>query len=109
MNQKILLKALKYIASLSFACAILYLLFKNQDLTKLVEELQKVDEKWVIFSMIFGGWAIVNRGLRWVVLIEALGYKSSKWNSVSAVAVLYFTNLLFLGQEKFQDVQHFHG
>jgi hypothetical protein len=69
------------------------LLFKNQDLAKLVEELQKVDGKWVILSMIFGGWAIVNRGLRWVVLIEALGYKSSKLNSVSAVAVLYFTNL----------------
>ena len=93
MNQKRLLKVLKYIASLSFAGVILYILFKNQDLAKLVEELQKVDGKWVILSMIFGGWAIVNRGLRWVVLIDALGYKSSKWNSVSAVAVLYFTNL----------------
>ena len=93
MNQKRLLKALKYIASVSFAGTILYLLFKNQDLAKLIDELQKVDGKWVILSMIFGGWAIVNRGLRWVVLIDALGYKSSKWNSVSAVAVLYFTNL----------------
>ena len=43
--------------------------------------------------MIFGGWSIVNRGLRWIVLIDALGYKSSKWNSVSAVAFSYFTNL----------------
>jgi uncharacterized protein (TIRG00374 family) len=47
----------------------------------------------VILSMIFGGWAYVNRGLRWIVLIDALGYKSSKINSVSAVSVGYFTNM----------------
>ena len=93
MNKKRFLKILKYTASAAFAFGILYLLFKNQDLPKLIEEIQKVDITWVILSMIFGGWAIINRGLRWVVLIEALGYKSSKWNSVSAVAILYFTNL----------------
>ena len=43
--------------------------------------------------MVFGGWAIVNRGLRWIVLIDALGYKSSKSNAVAAVSILYFTNL----------------
>ena len=93
MNKKVLLKVLKYIASLGLAFGILYLLFKNQDPVKLVEEIQKVDGKWVVLSMIFGGWAYVSRGLRWIVLIDALGYKSSKWNSISAVSVGYFTNM----------------
>jgi len=93
MKKKPLFKILKYIASLGFAFGILYLLFKNQDPIQLIEEIKKVDVKWVILSMIFGGWAIVNRGLRWIVLIDALGYKSSKSNAIAAVSVLYFTNL----------------
>jgi len=86
-------KWLKYLASLAFGLTIIYFLFKNQDPVKLIEEIQKVDVKWVVLSMIFGGWAIVNRGLRWVVLIDALGYKSSKRNAIASVAILYFTNL----------------
>ena len=93
MNKNILLKIIKYIASLGFAFGILYLLFKNQDPIQLVAEIQKVDGEWVILSMIFGGWAYVSRGFRWIVLIDALGYKSSKLNSVSAVSVGYFTNM----------------
>jgi len=93
MIKKVFLKILKYIASLGFAFGILYLLFQNQDPIKLVEEIQKVDGWWVVLSMIFGACAIVNRGLRWIVLFDALGYKSSKWNSISAVSIGYFTNL----------------
>ena len=93
MSKKAFLKILKYIASLAFAFGIIYLLFKNQDPVKLIEEIKKVDGRWVVLSMIFGGWACVSRGLRWIILIDALGYKSSKWNSISAVSVGYFTNL----------------
>jgi len=93
VNKKIILKILKYITSLGFAIGILYLLFKNQDPVQLVEEIQKVDGKWVVLSMVFGGWAYVSRGLRWIVLIDALGYSSTKLNSVAAVSVGYFTNM----------------
>jgi uncharacterized protein (TIRG00374 family) len=84
---------LKYIASLSFAGLIIYILFRNQDPVALVEKILEVEFGWVILSMIFGGWAYVNRGIRWIVLINALGYKSSKINSVAAVSVGYFTNM----------------
>jgi hypothetical protein len=39
MNKKVLLKVLKYSASLGLAFGILYLLFKNQDPVMLVEEI----------------------------------------------------------------------
>ena len=93
MNKKIIFKILKYIASLVFAFGIIYLLFKNQDPVQLINEIQKVDGKWVFLSMLFGGWAYVSRGLRWIVLIDALGYNSTKVNSISAVSVGYFTNM----------------
>jgi uncharacterized protein (TIRG00374 family) len=93
VNKKTLFKILKYIASLGFAFGVLFFLFKNQDPVQLLSEIQKVDGRWVLLSMIFGAWAYVSRGLRWIVLIDALGYKSSKLNSVAAVSVGYFTNM----------------
>tara|TARA_B100001758_G_scaffold105218_1_gene90158 strand:- start:77213 stop:78241 length:1029 start_codon:yes stop_codon:yes gene_type:complete len=84
---------LKYLLSFGVAFGLLHLLFKNQDPLNLIQEIKKVNGKWIILSMIFGGWAYVSRGLRWIVLIDALGYKSSKWNSISAVSIGYFTNL----------------
>ena len=92
-NKKISFVILKYVASLSFAGFIIYLLFRNQDPIALIEKISEVEFVWVILSMIFGGWAYVNRGLRWIVLIDALGYNSSKMNSVSSVSVGYFTNM----------------
>tara|TARA_B100001142_G_scaffold85490_1_gene86856 strand:+ start:4949 stop:5974 length:1026 start_codon:yes stop_codon:yes gene_type:complete len=93
MKRTVLLNIVKYIFSFGFAFGILYLLFKDQDPLNLIEETKQVNGKWIILSMIFGGWAYVSRGLRWIVLIDALGYKSSRWNSISAVSIGYFTNL----------------
>ena len=87
------LKILKYGASFAFAFAILYMLFQHQNPVKLFEEIRKVEISWVILSMIFGALAYVSRGLRWIVLIDSLGYKSSKMNSISAVSIGYFTNM----------------
>jgi uncharacterized protein (TIRG00374 family) len=93
MKKGVIWKILKYAASLLLAAIILYFLFKNQDPIQLAKEIQKVDAKWVVFSMLFGASAYVIRGLRWLILIEAMGYQSSKKNSISAVSIGYFTNL----------------
>jgi len=92
-KKNIPLVILKYIASLSFAGLIIYFLFRNQDPAALIEKISEVEIGWVFLSIICGGWAYINRGMRWIVLIDALGYKSSKLNSISAVSVGYFTNL----------------
>ena len=92
-NANYFLKLLKYVVSFAFAFFILYFLFRNQDPIKLIEEIRKVDTKWVILSMIFGAWAYVSRGLRWIVLIDSLGYNSTKMNSITSVSVGYFTDL----------------
>ena len=87
-----ILNLVKILFSFAFMVFILYYFFgKNSESLK--RDLLKIDYIYVIISMIFGAWAYVNRGLRWIVLIDALGYKASKINSVSAVSVGYFTNL----------------
>ena len=92
-KDSLLLNILKYSVSFVFAFAIIYVLFQHQNPIQLFEEIQKVEMGWVFLSMIFGAWAYVSRGLRWIVLIDALGYKSSKINSIASVSVGYFTNL----------------
>ena len=92
-KKNITLVILKYITSLSFAGLIIYFLFRNQDPTSLIEKISEVEIGWVFLSIICGGWAYINRGIRWIFLIDALGYKSSKLNSISSVSIGYFTNL----------------
>ena len=93
MNRKSIFNSIKVIFSFAFMAFILYYFFgKNSDSLQR-DLLKEVDYLYVFLSMLFGGWAYVNRGLRWIVLIDALGFKTSKINSVSAVSVGYFTNL----------------
>jgi len=93
MNRKSIFNSIKVIFSFAFMAFILYYFFgKNSDSLQR-DLLKEVDYLYVFLSMLFGGWAYVNRGLRWIILIDALGFKTSKINSVSAVSVGYFTNL----------------
>ena len=83
---------IKVILSLAFMSFILYYIYgKNPESLK--RDLHLVNYKFVLFSFIFGAWAYINRGLRWLILIDALGYKTSKINSIAAVSAGYFTNL----------------
>lgn len=70
---------------------IYYLFGKNPESLK--RDLLLVNYKYVILSIIFGGLAYISRGIRWLILIDALGYKASKINSISSVSVGYLTNL----------------
>ena len=87
-HEKRIINFFKIIFSFAFMGFILYYFFgKNSD--SLQRDLLKVEYQYVILSMIFGGWAYVSRGLRWTILIDALGHKTSKINSVSAVSIEY--------------------
>ena len=93
MNRKNIFNTIKVILSFGFMAFILYYFFgKNSDSLQR-DLLKEVDYLYVLLSMLFGGWAYVNRGFRWLILIDALSFKTSKINSVSAVSVGYFTNL----------------
>jgi len=92
MNKLPFLNFIKILLSLTFMCFILYYIYgKNPESIK--RDLLLIDYKYVILSFIFGALAYLNRGLRWIILIDALGYRTSKTNSIAAVSIGYFTNL----------------
>ena len=72
----------------------MYLAFKDQNLPEIVSKLSSIEYKWLIISILFGALAFVSRGLRWIYLINALGYQASRKNSINSVAVGYLTNIL---------------
>jgi len=85
-------KIFRIILLLLFTSFVVYFLFLVHP-ESLIRDLKTVEYKYLFISLIFGGWAYVSRGLRWIVLINALGYTTSKKNSISAVSVGYLTNL----------------
>ena len=89
-----MLKALKYILFLLISSVLMYLAFKDQNISEIISKLSTVKYEWLIISILFGALAFVSRGLRWIYLINALGYKASKKNSINSVAVGYLTNIL---------------
>ena len=89
-----MLKVLKYILFLLISSVLMYLAFKDQNISEIISKLSSVKYEWLIVSILFGALAFVSRGLRWIYLINALGYKASKKNSINSVAVGYLTNIL---------------
>ena len=89
-----MLKALKYILFLLISSVLMYLAFKDQNISEIISKLSTIKYEWLMISILFGALAFVSRGLRWIYLINALGYKASKKNSINSVAVGYLTNIL---------------
>ena len=71
----------------------MYLAFKNQNPKTLLSQLKDVNYIWVVLSILFGFFAIVSRAIRWVILLENLGFSVKKLNSIYAVSIGYFTNI----------------
>ena len=90
-----LLSALKYLFFLGIGVAILYAVFKDKDLEKMLADIQNAEYKWLVFSMVFGYAAYLFRGLRWLLLLEAMNYKTTANNATQAIAAGYFANLIF--------------
>ena len=86
-------KWIKYILFFGIGVLLLFLAFNNQNPQELIERLKTVDYLWVWLSMLFGFLAFISRGLRWIILLENLGYRAKPLNSIYAVSIGYFTNL----------------
>ena len=90
-----LFSALKYLFFLGIGLSILFFVFKDKDLEKMLVDLKNAEYKWLIFSMIFGYAAYLFRALRWLLLLETMNYKTSANHATQAVAAGYFANIIF--------------
>ena len=70
--------------------------FSEEQKRDFFSALKIADYKWIVLSVVLGILSHVSRALRWIMLLEPVGYKPGKANTFFAVMVGYLTNFVFL-------------
>lgn len=87
-------KAAQYVLFLGIGLALLYLTFKNVNPVDLWDNLKAVSVEGLIGIIAIGFLAIIFRGLRWVQMLQSLGYEVHSARAIAAVAISYLVNLV---------------
>ena len=86
--------ALKVLLPFSLGIMLLWYLYRNQDLTEMMNIIKKgVRYEIILFSLIFGLLGNVIRGWRWSMLIDSLGKRVKRKNAIYAVLGNYAINM----------------
>ena len=91
--KKILRIILNFVVFPSIGIFLLYLAFKDVDIHKLWSDIKNANFYWIGLSLVFAFLAFISRALRWILLIEPLGYNPNKKNTILAVFIAYFANM----------------
>jgi len=89
-------KVVQYILFLGIGLALLYLTFKNVNPVDLWDNLKAVSVEGLVVIFAIGFLAIILRGLRWVQMLQSLGYEVHSVRAIAAVAMSYLVNLVTL-------------
>jgi glycosyltransferase 2 family protein len=93
--KKKILNILKYTAFTSLGVTLFWLVYRDQDFTRIFQTLKNdVDYKWVALALFFGLLSHISRTLRWKIALEPLGEKPKTTNAFITVMAAYFMNLL---------------
>ena len=93
--KSILRTFVKVVLPLGFGFLLLWWLFREMDLTEIWNVIRHgVRYDIILFSLLFGLFANIVRGLRWGLLIEPLGVRFKRSNAVNAVLGNYAVNLV---------------
>ena len=94
MNKKAS-KTLWYIVFLALGGALLWLSFRNIDLSQLWADIKGAKYSWMLLSLACLAISLYFRALRWNIQIEALGYKTRASSTYAAVLIAYLANCIF--------------
>jgi uncharacterized protein (TIRG00374 family) len=91
--RKTIVRTSKFAVFLAIGILLLWLAFRNIDLTRLAADLKEANYSWLLLSVLFGFIAFVSRARRWMLLINPLGYHPTLRNSFYALMTGYLANL----------------
>jgi uncharacterized protein (TIRG00374 family) len=90
-----LLKALKFAGFLAIGIVLLYFAFRGFSFDTLWNDLKDANYAWVFLSLFFSLIAFFSRAIRWMLLIEPLGFKPGLFNTFNSLMVGYLANFAF--------------
>ena len=85
---------IKYIFFIGLGFFIMYLVFKNMDFEKMWRELSEAKYSWIFLSMALAIASHISRAYRWNILLKPIGYTPKIQNSIAAIFIAYFANIL---------------
>nr|WP_295926996.1 lysylphosphatidylglycerol synthase transmembrane domain-containing protein [uncultured Dyadobacter sp.] len=85
---------LRYTISLVLAGGLLWFVFKDINLSEMLDRFAKSDWRWIAFSCFCLLCAHITRAWRWGMLIEPLDHKPGIVNSTMSVLTGYFANYI---------------
>ncbi|MEZ5069428.1 MAG: lysylphosphatidylglycerol synthase transmembrane domain-containing protein [Bacteroidales bacterium] len=90
--KKTFVQFLKIAGFLALGVLLLYLAFRGVALDELGQTLRQARYGWIALSCFFAFISFFSRARRWMLLVEALGYKPSFWNTYHSLMVGYLSN-----------------
>jgi uncharacterized protein (TIRG00374 family) len=90
--KKALVQILKIVAFLALGILLLYFAFRGVAFDELGRTLNRVNFWWIGLSLLFAALSFLSRARRWILLIEALGFKPSFKNTYHSLMVGYLSN-----------------
>jgi len=86
---------LKYVVSLLIAGGLLWYIFKDFELSTLLEKMRQVDYSWVALAILIFILSHSLRAYRWNLMLKPLGYRHlTTFRTLLAVMIGYFANLI---------------
>ncbi len=92
MSKKIK-NTLKFIGFFTIGIVLLWLVYRDQNPEKIVQELRNINYAWILLSLVLGLFSHLSRARRWNLLLHPLGYRPRFANTFFAVMVMYLANL----------------
>ena len=85
---------MKYLLLLGVGLGLLWLATRKEDPAEIWEKMVVADPFWLGASIVIALLAFISRAVRWILLMEPLGFKPKLSNTLYALWVGYFANLL---------------
>ena len=86
---------LKTLLFASIGVSLLYFAFTGVDLKAVGKEMGNAKLEWIGLSMLVGLGAVVSRGMRWKLVLDSMGYRSTSWRTSYAIGIGYLINMVF--------------
>ncbi|MFN5324105.1 MAG: lysylphosphatidylglycerol synthase transmembrane domain-containing protein [Bacteroidota bacterium] len=91
--KKNLTAAIKYLLFFAAGCMLLWLAFRNENLSDVWGKMQVANPFWLGLSIAIAILSLISRAVRWKMLIEPLGYKPRTSRTLYALLIGYLANL----------------
>jgi len=88
-----LISGFKYVFLFSIGLVLLWLTFRNENLSEIFHKISLANPFWLGLSVILALGAFYSRAVRWIMLMEPLGYKPKLSSTLRALFLGYFANL----------------